>query len=140
MNYIDLLDYLKHRLNRRAAAGLLVVLLLLSTVSPGFTSDLSPKFNTTDISLSSPPNSHEFAVSALESKTEYSPYLSNPTFEHTYSKKSPTNQTSAILQSFETRNNPSRSFCFTSVLPYSLHTDSKFFYLITDIPPPFSNI
>ncbi len=130
----------KNNMNRQTAARLLMILLLLATVVPGFVPHLSAKIDSTPVSLSFPTNVYDFTVCSLQAKADYSLNQSRSASDFTYVRRIPANGALAVYHSYEVGNQLPRLLGPAPVLPNSLPKDIKFFYLSADIPPPFSNI
>ncbi len=131
---------IKNNTFRRATALLFVALLLLSTVSSVFTLPVSSDSHSTSSGMSAPACSYDFASFPSQPQIKYSPYQPNSVSEYTCTKRVPVNETLTVCQNYETQNNLPRLLGPAPILPNSLPKDIKFFYLSTDIPPPFSNL
>jgi hypothetical protein len=138
---MDRFNCLKNNFSQRIVAGFLVVLLLLAAISPVFNQVLLSKINSTDITLSSPASSSDFGVGSSQPRVDYflyQSYQSKLSSDYTCTKRNPVDDTPAIYHNYENSNNLPRLLGPAPVLPTSLNKDIKFFYLSTDIPPPFS--
>ena len=140
MELMRLFDFTQNNLNRRVVASLLVVFLLLAAISPVFISAHSPKIEPAGAGFSSSLNSYDFVGLISQPRIEYSPFQSRTASDFTSTKKSRLNETLVVFQNYAIGNRVPRLLGPAPVLPTSLPKDIKFFYLSTDIPPPFSTI
>jgi hypothetical protein len=131
---------IKNNIFRLATALLLIAMLLLSTVSSIFTLPVSANSHSNNTGMSAPSCSYDFALFPSQPQIKYSPYQPNSVSEYAFNKRIPANETLTACQNYESQNNLPRLLGSAPILPNSLHKDIKFFYLSTDIPPPFSSL
>jgi hypothetical protein len=132
--------YINNNKNRRVAAGLLVVLMFLAAISPGFIPHISPASNSTELSLTSSTNSYDFIIYPSQPKADLLPYHLKSALESSYTKRASINDTQAIFQNYAIRNHLPKLLGPEPVFSNSFHKNIIFFTLSADIPPPFSNI
>jgi hypothetical protein len=129
-----------HSINRfghRVTAGLLIVWLLLISISFQFAAERPSEIDGGGQGFSALSSSFDFTP--LQPGIEYAAYQPRFISEFGYPKKWSVNDSPSINRQGANFQGQTGLSDPAPIAPSSQRKDIKFFYLATDIPPPFSN-